>query len=674
MGIVGHRLNFLNVFFKGKKMSSMTLEVKDFRRIKEARIEIRDGVTLLVGQNGQGKSSLLCAAAICATRCADVAGVLKREYPDLIHNSGKAASATLSVGADSTTVKWPAGKLDGTLGRVASSMACGMINWAAISINDRRSLLTDALRRRGMEFMPSLEDLDKGLAVFVDRNVPDWTRNFMSGNMSLPDAWNRAALHAQTRATQDKGAWREVTGGETYGEVKAASWVPVGYLAGVGRAVLAHNVERAQTAVADAIGRLAVDSHLEDAVRAKAEQVPVDVADHEVMLASIDGELLKAQQEPAESEESASYKLDVGKAQAEWDRLTAEIEVLQASVVPFMPIPIVPDESDHDFNCPSCGVGLRTDIGKQGQKRALLAKETPKSVIDASLIKRRDVEIENSKIKLKNKETNDLIGTTVEQANLANMALGMAKETLRQKLVACKENKQYRIAELNRNKFHYTGVLDVNRAYNAAIEKAKVELSVLLADKSKRNVTPEALANLQNKLVDAKNALVAFDRKSRADALHRDVTTWTAVAKILGPEGLRAKKMKEAMDVVQTTLAEISTGAGWPLITMDPDSLELRIGGYRHVLQSGGHRQMAQFAAQILIAKLDGSRLLLFDETGMLDTVSISGMIKYLKTIGVPSVLAMLGNRGRAEQIGQSFGVAAYVVDGGLVKLVERVI
>jgi hypothetical protein len=246
---------------------------------------------LLVGTGGQGKSSILRAAAAVLTGSKKAPAVL----------DGASTGRVSVMGADwSATLVLPAGDYQ-TQGRppCVSDLAAGLTDYCALSAKDRAALLAPLIKSE-----PTRHDLAQALSActFKADGVATTAEAEDCKSLALDpmrpyevaiyrqtarlwadiqaQGWDSTHKAATSAATQAKGAWREVTG-EVYGAKKAEDWTPEPWPAALAAdpsalSLAAQAIETAKAARDAAIGKAALSARDLDHLRHLAAEPGVD--------------------------------------------------------------------------------------------------------------------------------------------------------------------------------------------------------------------------------------------------------------------------------------------------------------------------------------------------------------------------------------------------------------
>lgn len=196
--------------------------VKNVLGVRSAEFPI-EGITLIAGRNGAGKSSLVDALAAVALGSASARGhATKAGIAALLHEGAQAGSAGLDWGTGTQRVSYPGGTVEATgqAMTLGTSLGIGATRW--MEIEAKRRPAEFAQRAGGM---PSQDDLAEWLAANEGdpADAPGlWERIDMNG-------WDAVLKTATEAAAEKKGAWKHVAGTQ-FGEQKSKGWRPASLL------------------------------------------------------------------------------------------------------------------------------------------------------------------------------------------------------------------------------------------------------------------------------------------------------------------------------------------------------------------------------------------------------------------------------------------------------------
>ena len=250
----------------------MKAAIRDFRGCERADLGI-EKIVAVVGQNGQGKSSILQAIGCALTgNPAGPYGLTKKALPLLVRNGAKEATVVIGDSASSTGMGWPSGGANsaGQDPPHASAYAAGFASIVDLDDKERARVMAEFLHTE-----PTRADLDAALGA---ANIPAKSIDAVWGKIEAV-GWGGAEKEAREQGAGRKGAWEQATG-EKYGTSKAASWVPVGFdprAEGNDEGSLAGALQQAHIALETAIASSAVAQADIDRLRETANARSPDV-------------------------------------------------------------------------------------------------------------------------------------------------------------------------------------------------------------------------------------------------------------------------------------------------------------------------------------------------------------------------------------------------------------
>ncbi len=137
------------------------------------------------------------------------------------------------------------------------------------------------------------------------------------------------------------------------------------------------------------------------------------------------------------------------------------------------------------------------------------------------------------------------------------------------------------------------------------------------------------LSGLQTAIADARKALEGFRASQQALAQrdqvttkaaqhHADVVAWEALAEALGPNGIPAELLAEALDPINERLAAAANESEWMRIGIEADMTISGDGGRPYALFSESEKWRADAMIAEAIARQTGLRLLVLDRADVL--------------------------------------------------------
>jgi len=201
------------------------LNVSYYRGIQKAEIDI-SGITLIAGDNHQGKSSIANALGALLTGEVLPEHVKKKDSKDMVHSLSGSGSIVLRSGDNDTAIiDYPLAKLTAAGSPPESSkVAVGMISPVLINdVREKSKYFSELLKTE-----PSKSDLKTAIKT---ANISD---EYFNSLWQLVESllWDGAWERAKDKGKELKGIWKGITG-ETYGSNKGEIWKPEGWIVGL---------------------------------------------------------------------------------------------------------------------------------------------------------------------------------------------------------------------------------------------------------------------------------------------------------------------------------------------------------------------------------------------------------------------------------------------------------
>jgi len=134
----------------------------------------------------------------------------------------------------------------------------------------------------------------------------------------------------------------------------------------------------------------------------------------------------------------------------------------------------------------------------------------------------------------------------------------------------------------------------------------------------------------QKRLEDAeKDAKSAADRTKRASQLHQEAMRWDALAQALGPNGVPAEILEDALGPLRKLLQEASETSGWHLVEVSP-TMEITADGFEYELLSKSVQWRVDAMLSVAIAQLSGLRMVILDEMDILQPSDRPNAMRWL--------------------------------------------
>lgn len=193
-------------------MRLQNIKASNFLGLTAVNMDI-DGVTLVAGLNGAGKSSIAEAVAIALTGNPRRV-TLKKDFNQLIKNGAKSGSASVVCSDELAEIVLPSGDRQGQDGSPWLPLLLDASLFPSMSVAEKRTAL---FRLAGLKAGPE-EIAGRMAARGCDEALIEQIKPYLKGGFAA------AHLEAQTKLREVKAVWKNITGGEVYGEKKAETW------------------------------------------------------------------------------------------------------------------------------------------------------------------------------------------------------------------------------------------------------------------------------------------------------------------------------------------------------------------------------------------------------------------------------------------------------------------
>jgi len=242
---------------------SHTLSIKNFRKIKSANISV-GGITLIAGQNGQGKTSIAQALSSLLTGDLYVLAANKNQAHMMVHTGSPTASAILH-GDDGSEVsmEWPSMSSSSKgVPPKASDMATGKVRFSRLSPKEASDYLIKLLNAT-----PSKKEVFDLISPILGEDAANAVWDIIESR-----GWDDAEKVLRDQVRDRKSDWKAVTGAGEWGVQKGASYSPPNLPAhGISEDILIQQIADAKRLVDGMIGKLAVDMSRTDELKKSAE-------------------------------------------------------------------------------------------------------------------------------------------------------------------------------------------------------------------------------------------------------------------------------------------------------------------------------------------------------------------------------------------------------------------
>lgn len=530
--------------------------------IRAVDVPITTPVTLFAGWNEAGKSSIGDAIRLALT--GDPVRVsFKKDLHFALNGTAKAGVVSITGDGWDASIALPSGKITqhNVSSRVGFEPTLCPQWFSSIGTDERRA------------FLSQLFSVDLDAATMVNkleaRGIPrPLIDRFAVQFGRVP--WSDLANQAAKLATEEKGAWRQVTG-EQWGERKAAEWLPTVPPAPAGSTPVQVAADIAST-------------------EAEIEGFQREIGASSARAAAVIEQERKAgalRETAGLLERRRAHRDDTAKQHHELlAQLTEAREQASGGNAPTK------------YNCPECAAAVM--FTPEGLK----PYECPEKVADPDAA----VKIQNLR----------------EPLNMMLRALENAERDLK-----ASQDAAAALAELEAQP---EADLPADTAVlNERLAEAKDRLRTL-RQHDKMHADHEAAK------------ATAAQKRDDAAELHARILGWLALSEALGPSGIRAELMTEALIEFNGRLELTSRLAHWAQVSVTQD-MQILIGGRPYALCS----ESSKWRADALIAEAAAfwsSKLLVLDRVDVLDSsnrVSLILLLKYLSDHGQLGSVILLG-------------------------------
>lgn len=568
-------------------------------------------VTIIAGRNGSGKSSIRDAIALALT--ADLGRVsLKKDAPALISDGAKVATCTVATSdGEAYSVSIAA------TGKIADSQKGAEVDARLPYVLDgqRFAKLTDTERR---SFLFGLMGVSSEPAAIISKlkargldaaRVDAMEQHLRAG---LSTAADRAAAHARDARAEWKGI-----AGSAYGETKAETWKAEA------PAYAPAEMDPALQALADAEVALSKAQHTFGGINAMFNT-------HAESMAKLPGLQQQASLVGRITEKMTRDAAGLKDAQAAFDAASAAAT-----------------------GAPRVGLVHDLAIGLDAMLKAL-------SGSDEEGLFEHAPQVEAARQALARYSAEH---GPVDAIGHADPAAAGKLETSRKALDLMKS------AAANNAR-------DLRACQDAAAEVARLQAldkpdgeahRAASDDVARCTAAVTAARTSVDKLRTAQQAAAAAaGTTAKAAAAHAAAKAWDAIAKALGPDGIPAELLAQALEPMNQRLAQSAVDTGWPAVRIGPD-MTISVGGRAYALRSESEKWRADAMVAEAIAQFSGLHLLILDRMDVLDIPARSeliGWIEVLSTAGEIETALLFGTLKAAPQ-GLPDCFAAYWIQDG---------
>ena len=588
------------------------LFVQSFLGIQALDIQTSTPITLICGPNGAGKSS--CRDGIKLALTADLGRVsLKKDAGQLVRTGDSQAICEVrDADGDTWAVTISAA------GKIADSQKGRQTDpTLAYVLDAQRFAQLDATERRAFLFGLMGVKLDgAAVAAKLAERGCDTAKAARIAPM-LRAGFQAAAEDAKAQATAAKGAWRAVTG-ETFGSEKAKTWkaaVPPYDAAAL--AQLGTELQHLDVAIGqwqESAGKLVA----EESRRAQLRSMLPALRE----AAAVEARKAEKLEYDRSGLQAADHMLAQAQAAAGGAPRVGLVHDLARAVAFFLLAEIDGEEPDADV---------------EAAKAALAAYVSAHGSLDTGAAGDPDARARLPELQ--------------RQLNLMQSAVANAERDL----TAARAAKQ-RAADIDAE---LAEVFDA-----AALADARTKVDELKAARGAKTAELDKLKSIKA-LAEA-----ADEKTLKAGELAADVAAWDALGDALGPDGLPAQLLAEALGPLNERLAQHAADTEWMHIRVTPEmQIEMVQRGREYRLLSESERWRCDAMLAEAISHISGARLLVLDRADVLDLQGRGELLGWLDVLAEAGEVdsALVFATLKALPAGLPETIEAHWIEGGTV-------
>jgi hypothetical protein len=604
-------------------MKLTNLSIQNFLGAQSVDVALGKPITIFAGKNGAGKSSIQEAIRMALTG-ESVRVSLKKDYGQLVTDGQKSGFSEVEIdGSTRVFVTLPDGKTTPAteyVAPVALPYVLDAQRFSKSTPNDRRAFLFGlmGLSANGTEVKKRL------LAKGCDEQKAD------SIIPMLRSGFDAACKEAQAKARDDKAAWRAITG-ETYGEVKAASWTaekPVfdaQELADCERELA--ECEADLTAENQRMGALQAEATRHNNAKAKLPALREKAAKRDRIIE-------KLTRDEAELKEW-ELKVENTRERAAGGRKEGLVHDLAASLMMLSnafyreAVLIALRESRPDW------VELFNEMESASEKSESALDAYQRDYGDIALDQDIDIEAQSN---LPEYEKGLLLLQNTVAKDKRDLA--EAEEAIKA------------IAELELAAEQYPSDEDIKKTGEA--------IDDLVRERKECAKKISELKDVERKAKEAESIT------AKAKALHQGVEQWSVIADALSPNGIPGEILSEALGPLNDRLHQSFGTTKWLQVEVHSD-MSITGGSHDYVLLSESEQWRTDAMLAEAIAHLSKLKLLVLDRFDVLDLSGRGELIEWLDTLADANQLdsALIFGTLKSAPSGLSDSIESFWIDSG---------
>lgn len=594
-------------------MKVTRIQADNLLGLQHVDVRIETQIALFCGSNGAGKSSIQEAVrmAICKD---DVRGVTtKKEYGKLVYGESKAGGAVVTINDDADQTfafNLPKGDFIGPEITEPMRVALYGQRFAQMTADERRTFLFDLTKLK-----------PKADTVKARMLSEKWDCEEEKVDAVLPllrTGFPSVCTHAKSKATESKGAWRQVTGG-TYGPVAAPKW----------------------------------EAPVPELPEGDAAQMAETVAGLDRNIGKLNESLGAIKTAARAAQETAAKRAMLKDSAGKVDSLVEQLEHAKVELAKYEPTVVALRERAAG----KTRVGLVHDMARA--LAGMIHKATKQNWNDnypeqlqSAFDAMEAYEKEHGKLE------NAAAVDTEAQTALPEHERGLQVMQNRVK------NLQRDLDSAKQAQGQYDALAPAEDVGDASAEIQEVEAMLAQAKTDRQRIENERLnieaATRARTEAKAKTAL--------ALAHHNDVEAWTKVADALAPDGIPAEMLLAALAPVNAALVQAATDTEWMRVEIGAD-MAITAAGRPYQLLSESEQWRTDAMIAEVVAEISGLRILMLDRIDVLDLPGRQQLLEWIDSLAFNDVIdtALLFGTLKALPTGLADTISAYWVAGGMI-------
>ena len=183
-------------------------------------------------------------------------------------------------------------------------------------------------------------------------------------------------------------------------------------------------------------------------------------------------------------------------------------------------------------------------------------------------------------------------------------------------------------------------------------------------EENKSDVNIEtAKARLEESERDLRN----YNVKQEADRLHSQIMRQSMLVTALAPEGIRLKVLNDDLAKINLEIRELTAPTEWELFKFD-EEMNVMYGDIHYVFCSLSEKLWINTVLQVIVARRDGSNMIIVDEFDTFMWRQRTWMMKFFKAAGIPVLILMSMNKREDLPDLSNMGWNSYWIEKGEIK------